>query len=141
MSGNICSMMTSSATAPRAVVAGHGDFAAGVISAVQKISGRGSLFLGISNASHSAASLETALGDALSSHGASVVFTDLPAGSCTVAARRVARRQPGLAVVTGANVSMLLDFAMRGAADTAGLEVSADRARAAIGVVPPQEVG
>lgn len=133
--------MTSSSDAPRAIVAGHGEFAAGVISAVHRISGRGSLFLGLSNASHGADSLEAALSDAVSLHGASVIFTDLPAGSCTVAARRLARGQPGLAVVTGANVSMLLDFAVRGAADAAGLEASADRGRAGIVVVPAQEAG
>ena len=42
-----------------------------------------------------------------------VVFTDLPAGSCTIAARKVQRGQPGLVVATGANVAMLLEFVMQ----------------------------
>jgi PTS system N-acetylgalactosamine-specific IIA component len=39
-----------------------------------------------------------------------VVFTDLPAGSCTLAARRLQRERPDLVLVTGANLATLLDF-------------------------------
>jgi len=55
----------------------------------------------------------------VTSSGAQVVFTDLPAGSCTIAARRIARETPGLAVVCGANLPMLLSFVM---ASTGGVE-------------------
>jgi PTS system N-acetylgalactosamine-specific IIA component len=48
----------------------------------------------------------------VASTGAQVVFTDLPAGSCTIAARRIARESSGLAVVCGANLPMLLSFVM-----------------------------
>lgn len=110
--------MTSSAGppagGPAAVVAGHGAFAAGIISAVEQIIGRGSVFTGVSNAGLDAAGLDAAIRDAVASHGARVIFTDLPAGSCTIAARRCAREHPGVAVVTGANLSMLLDFALKG---------------------------
>ena len=39
-----------------------------------------------------------------------MIFTDLPAGSCTMAARRLQRGRPELTVVTGTNLAVLLDF-------------------------------
>ncbi len=123
---------------PCAVVAGHGDFAAGVISAVQQIVGTGSVFRGVNNAALDAAGLERAIAVAVADSLATVVFTDLPGGSCTIAARRVARASPGLAVVTGANLAMLLDFALNGAA-AAAAEHAAEKGRAAIIVVEGME--
>ena len=46
--------------------------------------------------------------------GAVVIFTDLQGGSCTMAARRVQRAVPGVIVVTGFNLSTLIDFAVHG---------------------------
>ena len=134
--------MTSSTFAtdgsPRAVVAGHGDFAAGVISAVQQIVGAGSVFCGVNNAALDAAGMERAIANAVTDNRATVVFTDLPGGSCTIAARRVARVVPRLAVVTGANLAMLLDFALNGTA-AAAAEHAAEKGRAAIIVVEGME--
>ncbi|HLA90803.1 MAG TPA: hypothetical protein VJL28_10285 [Gemmatimonadaceae bacterium] len=128
--------MPSSAEAPRegprAVVAGHGGFAAGVISAVELISGRGEVFRGLSNAGLDSAALDAALREAVAAHRARVVFTDLPAGSCTIAARRLAREHAGLAVVTGANLSMLLDFALKGGDVPTAARRAAERGREAI---------
>jgi len=120
--------------APRAVVAGHGTFAAGIISAVEQISGRGSVFAAVTNAGLDAVGLDAAMREAVARHGARVVFTDLPAGSCTIAARRCAREGAGLAVVTGANLSMLLDYALK-ADDGAAAARAAARGRDAIVVV------
>jgi PTS system N-acetylgalactosamine-specific IIA component len=102
----------------RAVVAGHGDFAAGMISAVQAITGKGSFFRALSNHDLGPAELEEQIRAAIAALDAQVVFTDLPAGSCTVAARRVARDLPGVVIVTGTNLSVLLAwvFAPEGAA-------------------------
>ncbi len=50
------------------------------------------------------------LRDAVAMAGAQVIFTDLPAGSWTIAARRVQRERPEVVVVTGANLPALLDF-------------------------------
>ncbi|MFI5310589.1 MAG: PTS sugar transporter subunit IIA [Gemmatimonadales bacterium] len=136
-------MMTSSeagAGAPRAVVAGHGDFAAGIISAVDQISGRGSVFRAVSNSGLDPAALLEVLGNAVAGHGARAIFTDLPAGSCTIAARRCARERPGLAVVTGANLAMLLDFALKGG-DGASAARAAERGREAIIVTLAAEPG
>jgi PTS system N-acetylgalactosamine-specific IIA component len=42
--------------------------------------------------------------------GARVVFTDLPAGSCAICARRVSRTLDGVVVVAGTNLATLLDY-------------------------------
>ncbi len=93
-----------------AVVAGHGRFAEGMVSAVEQITGRGAAFATLSNAGLSPADLERALLDRLDATGARVIFTDLPAGSCTMAARRVQRARPDVVLVTGANVAVLMEF-------------------------------
>jgi PTS system N-acetylgalactosamine-specific IIA component len=123
----------------RAVVAAHGDLAAGVISGVEQISGRGSVFTAISNAALDADGLLGAVRDAVQASAARVVFTDLPAGSCTIAARRLQREVPGLTVVTGVNLAMLLDFALKaGPADAAPARAAA-KGREAITVAAPVE--
>jgi PTS system N-acetylgalactosamine-specific IIA component len=96
--------------AVRAIVAGHGDFAAGLVSAVQQITGRGDVFRAVSARDLSGPDLEGTIRRAIEETGAVVVFTDLQAGSCTMAARRLSRAMPGVVLVAGANLPMLLDF-------------------------------
>lgn len=133
--------MTSSDPAPRAVVAGHGDFARGLVTAVQQISGRGELFETVSNAALGAEALAEAIAAAATANAAGVVFTDLPGGSCTLAARRVARGHPQLAVVTGTNLAMLLEFALHGDASPAALGRVVDKGRLAMQALPRAEAG
>jgi PTS system N-acetylgalactosamine-specific IIA component len=95
----------------RAIIAGHGEFAAGLVSAIQQITGRGSVFYPVSASDLSAADLEILIQRAIESTGALVVFTDLQAGSCTMAARRLTRARPDVLLIAGANLPMLLDFA------------------------------
>jgi len=94
----------------RAVVAGHGDFPAGIVSAVEQITGREDVFEVVSNRGLSAQDVEVALRAQVEGGGIQVIFTDLPAGSCTMAARRLQRQMPSLTVVTGVNLAALLDF-------------------------------
>lgn len=94
----------------RAIVAGHADFAAGLLSAVLQITGRDDIFLPMTNRGLGAQDVERLMADLVGRSGAEVIFTDLPAGSCTMAARRLQRQQPDLTVVTGTNLAALLDF-------------------------------
>jgi PTS system N-acetylgalactosamine-specific IIA component len=96
----------------RALVAGHGDFAAGLVSAVQQITGRGNVFRAISARDLSGADLEALMRRTIAETGARVVFTDLQAGSCTMAARRVLRDRQDVLFIAGANLPMLLDFTL-----------------------------
>src|SRR5262245_46343269 len=67
---------------PRAIVAGHGDFAAGLISAVQQITGRGDQLVGVAVQKLSVTDIEALLREKMMAAGVSVIFTDLQAGSC-----------------------------------------------------------
>ena len=95
-----------------AIVAGHGDFAAGVVSAVAQITGRGALLVPVTNRGLGAGDIEALLRDAASAARVRVIFTDLPAGSCTIAARRLLRDRPDLRLVTGANLPTVLDYVL-----------------------------
>ena len=130
------------ASAARALVVGHGDFAAGIVSAVEQIGGCGDRFVALSNRNLGLQELEAAI-VAQVDLGARLVFTDLPAGSTTVAARRAQRQRADLVVATGASLAMLLEFALGGTAarlaaagDVASAAQQAvDRGRAAMQVV------
>ena len=117
----------------RALVAGHGDFAAGLVSAVGQITGRGDAFVILSNRDMSAADVERAMRERVDAEGIEVIFTDLPAGSCTMAARRLQRERPAVVLVTGTNLATLLDFVFH--TDVAAGEAAqhaAEKGRAAL---------
>ena len=120
----------------KAIVAGHGSFAEGMLSAIEQITGRSDLFISVTNRDLSAAGVEELLRDRLATSGANVIFTDLPAGSCTMAARRIQREQPALAVVMGANLATLLDFAFHAeAGDAEAVAHATEKGRAALVVI------
>jgi len=100
----------SGGTTRRAIVAAHGDLAAGMISAVAQITGREGVLVPFSNRGLGGDEIERGLREAAELHGAEVVFTDLPGGSCALGARRLLRARPDLVVVTGINLATLLDF-------------------------------
>jgi PTS system N-acetylgalactosamine-specific IIA component len=127
--------------AVRAIVAAHGALADGLISAVDVISGRGSVLRAVSNTGLATADVVTAIDHALDETGARIVFTDLPAGSCTMAARRVQRNRPDLIVVTGANLPMLLEFVFREEQPADAAHAAADRGREHIRVSDGAHVG
>ncbi len=121
---------------PRALVAGHGDFAVGIVSAVDQITGRGAVLVALSNRNLGAEEIVRTLRDAIVQAGAQVIFTDLPAGSWTIAARRVQRERPELVVVTGANLPALLDFVFQtDCASQVAARHSADKGRGALAVL------
>ena len=117
----------------RALVAGHGDFAAGLVSAVSQITGRGDAFVTLSNRDMSTADVERAMREEVDARGLEVIFTDLPAGSCTMAARRLQRERPNIVLVTGTNLATLLDFVFH--TDVPAVEAArhaVDKGRAAL---------
>lgn len=94
-----------------AIVLAHGDVAAALVAAVELITGQGSRFIALSNAGLGAAEIEAMLRERVEQSGAQVVFTDLQAGSCNMAACRLLRWRPALVVVTGVNLPALLQYA------------------------------
>jgi PTS system N-acetylgalactosamine-specific IIA component len=117
----------------RALVAGHGDFAAGLISAVEAVTGRGELLEPIQVKGLCGEDIQQLLRERLRATHALVIFTDLQAGSCTMAARRLLRDEHDVLLVSGTNLPMLLDFVMSTVASPHDAARSAvERARSAI---------
>ena len=119
--------------ARRAVVAAHGELAAGLVSAVAQITGRDAALVALSNRGLPGSSLEGLLRAEVEG-GARVIFTDLPGGSWTLAARRVMRGRDDLLLVTGVNLAALLDFVMQPDATPEGAARAAEKGKSAIAV-------
>ena len=123
----------SSSDGRRAIVAAHGELASGLVSAVAQITGRDAALVALSNRGLPATSLEELLRAEVDG-GARVIFTDLPGGSWTLAARRVMRGRDDLVLVTGVNLAALLDFVMQTDAipHPEAADHAAEKARASI---------
>lgn len=93
----------------RGVVAGHGEVAAGLVRAVEEISGVRGALVPISNAGCDRLQLERRIAEAMGP-GPGVVFVDMPSGSCLFAALHDLPNWTDVRVVTGVNLAMLLDF-------------------------------
>ena len=121
---------------PRAIVVGHGEFAGGLVSAVGQICGMADKLVVLSMMGMTPESIEGMLRDQLSRTGARVIFTDLPAGSATIAARRIVKDDPEIVLVSGVNLATLLDFVFNNAVSpTEAARTAAERGKASLIVV------
>jgi mannose/fructose-specific phosphotransferase system component IIA len=93
----------------RGVIVSHAGVAQALIAAVASISGVTDALIPVSNDGCDREALFRKLGEAVGP-GPAVLFIDLPGGSCLTGAASYARGRPDLAVVTGVNLAMLLDF-------------------------------
>src|SRR3954469_10866315 len=120
----------------RAIVAGHGDFASGLVSAVDVITGRGSQLIPVAVPGLCAEDIEKLIRQRMVESGVKVIFTDLQAGSCTMAARKILRGADDAVLIAGVNLPTLLDFVFAeqmDPSDAAGH--AAERGKTAITVV------
>src|SRR5437016_2248839 len=90
-----------SSTGPRAIVAGHAEFAAGLVSAVEQITGRGAQLIPVSVQKLSVEDIEHLLRSRMLEANVRVIFTDLQAGSCTMASRRLLRGMEDAVLIAG----------------------------------------
>jgi N-acetylgalactosamine PTS system EIIA component len=93
----------------RGVVVSHAAVAQALVSAVTAITGIEGALTPVSNEGCGAEALAERLRQAVGS-GPAVVFVDLPGGSCFTSAARYSKQRADIAVVTGVNLAMLLDF-------------------------------
>ncbi|HXG44283.1 MAG TPA: hypothetical protein VNJ71_05920 [Gemmatimonadales bacterium] len=91
------------------VVIAHGSLAEALVREVERISGVTGALRAVSNTGLGAPELEERLRNTVG-EGPAVLFVDMPCGSCFFAAMRLERTLPGVRVVTGVNLPMLLDF-------------------------------
>lgn len=107
------------------VVVGHGTVAEAMVAAAEQISGVTDALVAVSNVDCDRDNLQERVLRAVG-EGPALVFVDLPTGSCFFAAMRGLGRLPHARVVTGVNLSMLVDFVFHRAAT---LDAAAARAR------------
>jgi PTS system N-acetylgalactosamine-specific IIA component len=125
-----------SSEAARAIVIGHGEFAGGLVSAVGQICGMADKLVVLSMMGMTPEDIESTIREHLARTGARVIFTDLPAGSATIAARRIVKDEPGLVLVSGVNLATLLDFVFStDASPTDAARAAAERGKASLIVV------
>ena len=93
----------------RGVVVSHAELAAALVTATRAISGVDGVLEAVSNEGCDPEALAARIDQALGK-GPAVLFVDLPGGSCLTSALRLSRGRPSVAVVTGVNLAMLLDF-------------------------------
>ena len=91
------------------VVVGHAGLAAALVGAVEQIAGQDSGLTAVSNSDCDRDRLEARIMEAVG-EGPTVVFIDMPSGSCLFAAMRRLQSLPEVRVVTGVNLAMLLEF-------------------------------
>ena len=121
---------------PRAIVVGHGEFAGGLVSAVGQICGMADKLVVLSMMGMTPEDIEGTIREHLSRTGARVIFTDLPAGSATIAARRIVKDDPSIVLVSGVNLATLLDFVFNNAVSPVeAARTAAERGKASLIVV------
>ncbi len=114
----------------RGILISHGRLAEGLIDAVAEITGSREGLVPLDNRGLTPEALESRLAE-LAGDGPSLVFVDLPSGSCAFAARRLRQRHPQLAIVCGVNLPLLLDFTFH---RTLPLPEIVERLRSRVGV-------
>ena len=93
----------------RGIVVAHGDVAAALVRATERITGVSGALAAVSNEGLGAEQLRRELRDACGS-APTVVFADLAGGSCAMAGLGLRGSESGVAVLTGVNLPMLVDF-------------------------------
>jgi mannose/fructose-specific phosphotransferase system component IIA len=93
----------------RGVIVSHSAVAQALVSAVAAITGIDGVLVPVSNEGCDNDALGERLRQAVAARPA-VLFVDLPGGSCLTNSVRYAKQHADIAVVTGVNLAMLLDF-------------------------------
>lgn len=92
-----------------ALIVAHGELASALVDAAERISGVAGALIPISNLECSPDTLRQRI-RAARPPGPTIVFVDMGSGSCGFASLGVAREMEDMAVVSGVNLPMVLDF-------------------------------
>ncbi len=94
----------------RGLIVAHASLSSAMVATVEKICGdMGDALRPISNEGRNPERLQEAIRQQVG-EGPVILFTDLGAGSCAFAARKMAQERPDTGFVCGLNVPMLVDF-------------------------------
>lgn len=106
--------MTRSKAGPKPVhgiIVGHGDLPRALYDAATSIVGKSEGITVLSNMDYSPAEFPARLVQAVDeSGGSAIVFVDMFGSSCSTASAQVKRDRPGIAVICGVNLPMLIRF-------------------------------
>ncbi len=95
----------------RGVIVSHAAVAQALVAAVTAITGIEGALTPVSNEGCGSEALAERLSQAVGTGGGpAVLFVDLPGGSCLTSSVRYAKQHADIAVVSGVNLAMLLDF-------------------------------
>ena len=93
----------------RGIIVSHAAVAQALVAAVRAITGIDDALTPVSNEGCGAEELAQRLREVVGD-GPALIFVDLPGGSCMTSSTRYAKQHADIAVVTGVNLAMLLDF-------------------------------
>jgi len=98
----------------RAIVVGHGKFAEAMVSTAEQIVGKQNHVEIISNTGLSCDMLNKKIAEAVDKDREqdSLIFLDLPGGSCTISCYALLKENKELNIISGVNLPMLIEFFM-----------------------------
>ncbi|MBE0432650.1 hypothetical protein IBX73_04185 [candidate division WOR-3 bacterium] len=98
----------------RGIIVGHGTFAQSMLKTVEEIIGKQPLIEVVSNAGLSGERIREQIEKAVSADNTheTIVFVDLPGGSCTISCYGLIENVRDLNVICGVNLPILLEFFM-----------------------------
>ncbi len=98
----------------RGIIIGHGEFAQALLKTAEQIVGEQSQIDIVSNTGCSGALLSEKIKKAIkkNSNNQTIVFVDLPGGSCTISCYGLLKDMEDLNVICGINLPILLEFIM-----------------------------
>jgi mannose/fructose-specific phosphotransferase system component IIA len=98
----------------RGIIIGHGDFAQAMLTTAEQIAGKQKDITVISNVGLSGEMLRENIEKALtqSDKQNTIIFVDLPGGSCTISCYHLLKKAKSLNIICGVNLPILLEFFM-----------------------------
>ena len=96
----------------RGVVVSHARLSASLVDAVECVLGPTDNLVAVSNEGCDRGAILDRLRAAVRDDQPTILFVDLPGGSCYTAAATLQRERPSVTLVAGVNLPMLLDFVM-----------------------------
>jgi mannose/fructose/sorbose-specific phosphotransferase system IIA component len=97
-----------------AIVVSHGEFARAIVSTVEGIVGKQDNVDVVTNRGVSCEQLSKRIAALISDHSRdnTIIFLDLPGGSCTISCYQLLKDMPDLNIISGVNLPMLIEFFM-----------------------------
>lgn len=98
----------------RGIIIGHGAFAEAMLETAQQIVGKQTMIEVISNTGLSGKSLSDKIHEVFNKNKdqETIVFVDLPGGSCTISCYSLLKNTKEMNVICGINLPILLEFFM-----------------------------